>query len=98
MKLINQIIIKADCVEFFLRDLCKKYDHNTFIVDVIMQPHKFQDVFDKWRVDNGYENHSMDRPNKLGSVKDLIEPDECALYHENIDHEAMGRVEGRVKQ
>ena len=92
MIFIDEITIKADCVEIFLRDLCKKYDQNTFIVDVIMQPHKFQGVFDKWREDNGYDSHPMDRPHRLGSVKDLIEPDECDRYHEDVDHEAMRRA------
>lgn len=55
MKLIDEITIKADCVEFFLRDLCKKYKQGTFIVDVIMQPHKYQGIFDQWRIDNEYE-------------------------------------------
>lgn len=92
MKLINEIIIKADCVELFLRDLAKQYCDPTYIVDVIMQPHKFQGIFDKWREDNGYDSHPMDRPHRLGSVKDLIEPDECDRYHEDIDHEAIRRA------
>ena len=92
MKLIDQITIKADCVEFFLRDMAKQYCDPTYIVDVIMKPQNYQEVFDKWRIDKGYDPHPMDRPNRLGSVKSLIEPDECDKYHAEVDEEAMRRA------
>ena len=49
MKLIDQVIFKADCVEHFLRALAKKHGKDTFIIDVMMQPHRYQEAFDKWR-------------------------------------------------
>ena len=91
MKLINQIIIKADCVEFFLRSLIEAGYGGNKIIDVIMQPQRYQNLFDEYR-DAEYNDHPMDRPNKIGKVKDLLEtePDECAKYHAEQDMKAMG--------
>ena len=99
MKLIDQITIKADCVEFFLRDMAKQYCDPTYIVDVIMKPQDYQEVFDKWRIKEGYDEkpvftqfveevftpNPMDRPNKIGKVKDSFENEECT--HENIEYQ-----------
>ena len=49
MKLIDQIVIKADCVEFFLRSLVKAGFGGDKIIDVITRPHHHQELFDAYR-------------------------------------------------
>jgi len=51
MELIDQIVIKADCVEFFLRSLVKAGFGGDKIIDVITRPHhqQHQELFDAYR-------------------------------------------------
>ncbi len=49
MKLIDEIIIKADCIEPFLRSLVKAGYGGEKIVDVITRPHHHQELFNAYR-------------------------------------------------
>lgn len=84
----------------FLTWMVEGRDYSTKgIICIVAQPWKHQKDYDFYRdLEDDIANptyidpHPMERLNKIGKVKDLIESDECDKYHKDVDEEAMRRA------